>query len=216
MQLISRDVFTRPPLTFNPLSQLGSWQQPHTAHAGCWPPVSACPGLHCGHRLREVGSSGMALGRKAVGASLDAGLPGEADVVQGKQGFSARGPSLRRAGSSVWAEAAQQSHHVQPRLFPLLPQWPVTNGVNQKRRAASTRAGGTQACFRGSEASGAQPPQSQGLFQGCARGCIARGWCVRPPSLRPVSPLPSTSSSGVERGFPGASELSHLLGEYQS
>lgn len=31
MQLITRDVFTRPPLTFNLLSQLGSWQQPHTA-----------------------------------------------------------------------------------------------------------------------------------------------------------------------------------------
>lgn len=178
-----------------------------------------CPDLHSGHRLlRDVGSPGGSSGALKQVCGRGHRTPWRSSRGPGEQGLH-WAPSPWRAGSSTWAEAGQQPHHRQPRLIPLLAQAAGSNGVNQKRRVASTSSRRHPGMFQRCRGFGSSASPEPGLYfravpWAALTVASASGLPLSTEPCVPMFPLPA--AQGWRGAFLGPVSFQIFLGSIRA
>lgn len=133
---------------------------------------------------------------------MDAGLPGEAAVVQGSKASLHWAPLLGGQGAVLGQRRVSSHSTGSPGWFPFLPRLPVSNGVNQKRRVASTSSRRHPGMFQRRRGFGNSASPEPGLYFRAApwAALTVAGASGFPPSTEPpvpMSPLPTARGEGL-------------------
>lgn len=182
-----------------------------------WPSVNACPDLHNAHRLlRDVGSPALDLVHESKVPRCGCRSSWRSSRGPGGARLVYTGLLLLGGQGAVFGQRQVSSHTTcSPGWFPFLPRLPVNNGVNQKRRVASTSSRRHPGMFQRRRGLGSSASPEPGLYFRAApwAAFTVAGASGLPPSTEPHI---STSPRPLYQQLTGGGGLSWGQGAFKS